>query len=359
MPKLSAFPLINPAEVFIIAEVGVNHNGDVSLAKKLVDIAKEAGANAVKFQTFSAKKLTNIHAPKARYQEENDTSALFGTQSQRAMLEKLELSETAFIDIAAYCKKKNITFLSTPFDEDSADFLVSLDVEAFKVSSGDLTALPFLAHMARHQKPMIISTGMADLEETALAVQTISENGNPPLAILHCVSQYPAAARDCNLRAIDTLHAKFGTIVGWSDHTLGQTMSVAAVARGAQILEKHFTLDKNMPGPDHKASLSPVELACYIRAIRDVECGLGNGVKRPCQAEMDTRAVARRSLVVARNLPAGHVLLDSDIIMQRPGTGVAPKHYHAVIGKTLCCEVWAQDLLKVTDLELENETDIL
>jgi len=340
------FPLLDGENTYVIAEIGVNHNGDLNIAKKLIDVAKQAGADAVKFQTFNAAKLTSKVAKKAAYQQTNDPK----NESQYEMLKRLELAESDLLAAADYTRAQGLEFLSTPFDEDSAALLDRLNVSAFKVSSGDLTALDFLAYIARFNRPMIISTGMGTLIETAEAVQVIRDNGTPPLAILHCVSQYPAAASDANLRAMDTMATAFKVPIGWSDHTLGSAIAVAAVARGARIIEKHYTLDKNMPGPDHKASLEPDELASYIADIRKVDTALGDGIKRPCAAEMDTIAAARRSLVIARDVKSGTVLTGLDINVQRPGTGLAPKMLPQVIGRTTATALNAGQVISWDDL---------
>lgn len=340
------FPLLNNNSTYIIAEIGVNHNGDLNIAKKLIDVAKRAGADAVKFQTFNSAKLASKTSKKAAYQQVNDPK----NESQYKMLKRLELAETDLLNAADYTRARGLEFLSTPFDKESAVILDQLNVAAFKVSSGDLTALGFLAHLAKFNRPMIISTGMGTLLETAEAVKTIQDNGNPPLAILHCVSQYPALPKDVNLRAMDTMKAAFQVPIGWSDHTLGSTVSIAAVARGARILEKHFTLSKNMPGPDHKASLEPDELIAYIADIRNTEAALGDGIKRPCISEMDTIAAARRSLIIARDIEAGEVLTNENIIIQRPGTGLPPKTLRHVIGRTTGKFLRAGDVLCLEDL---------
>lgn len=340
------FPLLNGDATYIIAEIGVNHNGDLDTAKKLIDVAKTAGADAVKFQTFNAAKLASKTAKKAAYQQANDPKA----ENQYEMLKRLELAEEDLLKVADYTRAQGLEFLSTPFDDDSAALLDRLDVSAFKVSSGDLTALDFLAYLARFNRPMIISTGMGTLIETAEAVEVIRANGNPPLAILHCVSQYPAAASDANLRAMDTMETAFQVPIGWSDHTLGSAIAIAAVARGARIIEKHYTLDKNMAGPDHKASLEPDELAAYIADIRKVDAALGDGIKRPCTAELDTIAAARRSLVMANDVAAGTVLTKADINVQRPGTGLAPKMLPHVTGRTTAKAMTTGQIIAWDDL---------
>lgn len=340
------FPLLEAGKTYVIAEIGVNHNGDPDLARQLVDVAVSAGADAVKFQTFNAAKLASKSAAKAAYQSANDGR----DESQLDMLRRLELAEEDLLEIAAYTRGKGLEFLSTPFDEDSAHLLDRMKVNAFKISSGDLTALGFLQTVAAMGLPMILSTGMGTLVETAEAVEAIRGAGDPPLAILHCVSSYPADPSEANLRAMDTLASAFGVPIGWSDHTKGSDVAVAAVARGARIVEKHFTLDTNLPGPDHKASLTPEELKAYIASIRTVEAALGDGIKRPQPSEMDTIRAARRSLVTTRDFPAGHVIDQDDIAARRPGTGLAPKHADLVVGRRLNVAVANGHLLSWSDL---------
>ncbi len=313
---------------FVIAEAGVNHNGDLELARRLVDAAAEAGADAVKFQTFSADRLATAAAPQADYQRRNTGIE----ESQRAMLHRLELTAEAHRELMARCRERGILFLSSPFDEDSADFLEELGVPAFKIPSGELTNVPFLAHVARKGRPLIVSTGMATLDEVRQAVETIRQAGSPPLALLHCVSSYPAQPADVNLRAMATLREAFAAPVGFSDHTDGVEIALAAVALGACIIEKHFTLDRNLPGPDHKASLEPAELTSLAAAIRRVEAALGDGVKRPAKCEADAARVARKSLVAARDLSAGSVLRREDLAIRRPGTGLPPSALARVVG---------------------------
>lgn len=331
----------DPTSLYFIAEAGVNHNGDPAKALQLVDVAAEAGADAVKFQTFSADSLVTATAPKAAYQVRNDGDET----SQAEMLAALELDTETWKAIRRRCEERGIEFLSTPFDFGSADFLETLGVNAFKVSSGDLTYLDFLAHLARKGLPMVISTGMGNLAETEEAVRTIEANGNPPLAILHCVSDYPCDPADSNLRAMSTLRAAFGRPIGWSDHTLGYVTGLASVALGANLIEKHFTLDRNLPGPDHKASLEPAELKQFIRDVRTVESAMGSGIKRPTAAELDTAGVARRSLVVLRDVKAGERLHDGNCGARRPGNGMPPKMLNMVIGRTLATDLVAGTVL--------------
>ena len=316
---------------FVIAEAGVNHNGDLDLARRLVDAAAAAGADAVKFQTFSADRLATAAAPQADYQRRNTGIE----ESQRAMLRRLELPAAAHRELMARCRERGILFLSSPFDEDSADFLEELGVPAFKIPSGELTNAPFLAHVARKGRPLIVSTGMATLEEVRAAVEVLRRAGDPPLALLHCVSSYPAAPADVNLRAMATLREAFATPVGFSDHTAGTEIALAAVALGASILEKHLTLDRTLPGPDHRASLQPDEWTAMVAALRRIEAALGDGRKRPAPSEEDAARVARKSLVAACDLPAGGVLRREHLAVRRPGTGLPPGRLESVLGRRL------------------------
>ena len=326
---------IDTSKVFIIAEAGVNHNGDIRLAYKLVDAAKEAGADAVKFQTFKAENVVSKITEKAEYQRETTNSE----ESQYEMIKKLELSFEDFVKIKDYCDKKGITFLSTPFDYESVDFLESL-VPLYKVGSGEITNLPFLEYIAKKGKAIILSTGMSTLGEVEEAVKTIiNVNSSLPLVLLHCVSNYPAKYEDVNLKAMLTLKEAFELPVGYSDHTLGIEIAIAAVALGAKVIEKHFTLDRGLPGPDHKASLEPDELKKMVKAIRNVEKALGSGVKRPTQSELKVMKVARRSLVATRDIRAGEVVKESDILIKRPGTGILPKFKEIIIGMRLTRDV--------------------
>ncbi len=317
--------------VLVIAEAGVNHNGSVELARRLVDVAVEAGADVVKFQTFMAERVVTPTAPKADYQLVTTDQA----ESQLAMLRRLELSWEAHRTLFAYCRARGIVFLSTPFDEASADFLDELGVCAFKIPSGEVTNLPFLAHVARKGKPLLLSTGMSSLAEVETAVRTITASGNRELVVLHCVSCYPADPADANLLAMDTLQEAFDVPVGYSDHTPGIAVALAAAARGACVVEKHVTLDKQLPGPDQRASIDPEELRALVQGIRTVHAALGSGRKEPTPQERKTAAVARRSLVTAQPLAAGTRLTEELIAIKRPGTGLAPALRPQVIGKTV------------------------
>ena len=333
--------------VFVIAEAGVNHNGDIELAKRMVDVAKDAGADAVKFQTFKAESLATIAAPKAEYQLTNTAS----TETQLEMLRHLELSEDAHREVCDYCVVKGITFLSTPFDADSADFLETLHVPAFKISSGDLTNLPLLEHIARKGRPVILSTGMATLQEVRDAVNTISEAGCRELILLHCVTNYPASPSEINLRAMTTMRDEFGVPVGFSDHTEGTVISLAAVALGATVIEKHFTLDRNFHGPDHKASLEPEELQSLIKGIRAIEVSLGDGEKCPTPSEFETAKIARRSIIAATDIPAGSTLRSDSLVLKRPGTGLPPSMLKSLVGKVARVDITEGTLIDLEMLE--------
>lgn len=334
---------------FVIAEAGVNHNGSAELAHQLIDIAADAGADAVKFQTFRADNLVSIGVAKAKYQRVQT-----GEGDQLSMLKMLELPFKVYRQIVERCRIRGIEFMSTPFDFDAADYLISLGVRRLKVPSGEITNLPFIEYLAAFGLPLIMSTGMADLGEVAEAVETVDRirrsRGFPgplsdALTLLHCTSNYPAELKDVNLRAMQTLAREFGLPVGYSDHTLGTLVAPVAVAMGATVIEKHFTLDRSLPGPDHKASLEPAELAQMIQDIRAIECALGNGDKRPRPSELPVRDLVRRSIVVSRDLPAGAELSKEDLMLLRPGTGIPPTHLPDVVGRRLTRAVTAGTLL--------------
>ena len=326
---------------FIIAEAGVNHNGDLAQAKKLADAAKAAGADAVKYQTFKAEALVSRRAVKAEYQKKTTGTG----ESQLEMIRKLQLSDADHRELLAHCGRLGLTFLSSPFDEASADMLESLDVPLFKLPSGELTNKPLLQHIARKGRPLILSTGMSALAEVADAVRWIREVTSAPLTLLHCLTEYPAPVEQVNLRAMDTLRAHFGLPAGYSDHTVGIEISVAAVARGAAVIEKHLTLDKTLPGPDQAASLDPAEFTALVKAARAVEAALGDGVKRVAPCEAGNRSVARRSVVAAKALPAGHALALADLAVKRPGDGIAPAQLEALLGRKLKKAVEADETL--------------
>lgn len=321
--------VLQPDRAFLIAEAGVNHNGSIELACALIDAAKQAGADAVKFQSFKADRLATAGAPKADYQVENTGRE----ESQLEMLRRLELTLGAHRALLAHCRKKRIHFLSTPFDEESADFLDELGLWLFKIPSGEITNLPFLAHVARKGKPIILSTGMSSLAEVRTAVRTIEKAGNRDLVVLHCVSNYPADPADVNLRAMATLEKALGHPAGLSDHTEGIEIPLAAAALGAKVIEKHFTLDRSLPGPDHRASLEPAELTAMVSGIRKIERALGTGKKIPAAAETGTARVARKSLVAAADIARGTVLTPALLAVKRPGTGLAPALAPKLVGR--------------------------
>ncbi len=332
---------------FIIAEAGVNHNGSLELAKKLVDLGKSAGVDAVKFQLFHADKLVTKSARQAEYQSRN----LGKAESQYDMLKRLELPDEAFAELKAYTESLGLIFMATPFDQEAIDFLFDLGVKAFKVGSGDLTNLPYLIHMAHKGLPMIVSTGMATMEEVMAAHSAIQSTGNEKVIFLHCTSNYPCPLPDVNLRAMLSLGRETESLLGYSDHTEGIIVPATAVAMGAVLIEKHFTLDRKMEGPDHKASLEPSELAEMVKQIRLVEVIKGRAVKAPTESEKAVADVARKSLVAAMDIPADTPLSPEMLVIKRPGNGISPARLEEVIGKKsnrkiLAEEVLSWDLLK-------------
>jgi N-acetylneuraminate synthase len=324
---------------FVIAEAGVNHNGDRSLALELVAAAAESGADAVKFQTFRADRLVTRSAPKAGYQRQTTAAG----ELQYDMLRPLELGPEVHLALIERCRQLGITFLSTAFDEESADLLESFDLPAFKIPSGEITNIPYLEHVAAKKRPILLSTGMSTLDEVQTAVETIRRAGQPDLALLHCVSSYPTPFQDVNLRAMQTMASVFDVPVGYSDHTLGVEAALAAVALGACIIEKHLTTDRTLGGPDHRASIEPADLRALVAGIRRVEASLGDGRKVPTSEERITATVVRRSLVAARGLSAGTVLQPEQIQRLRPGSGLPPSMLPAIIGRRLLVDVEAGD----------------
>lgn len=313
----------------VIAEAGVNHNGDVELAKRLVDAAYDAGADYIKFQTFKADNLVTVKARKAAYQERQTGSE----ESQYSMLKKLELSYRDFMVLNDYCGIKGISFLSTPFDEESIGFLHELGMQVWKIPSGEVTNYPYLVKIAETHKPIIMSTGMCTLEDVETAIRVLSLNGCGPITLLHCTTEYPAPYSEVNLRAMETLRSTFNLPVGYSDHTKGIVIPIAAVAMGAVVLEKHFTLDRTMEGPDHKASLEPAELKAMVEAIRCVEVSLGDGVKTPSDSERRNMVIARKSIVALRQIRKGERFTSENITTKRPGSGINPMRWNEVIGQ--------------------------
>lgn len=331
------------SEIFIIAEAGVNHNGDIKLAKKLIDAAKSAGADAVKFQTFKAESLVSEVAQKADYQK-HTTGA---DESQLEMLKKLELSFGDFKNLKKYCEEKKIIFLSTPFDFESIDLLESLEMTLYKVPSGEITNLPYLMKIASKGKPVIMSTGMSDLDEVGLALDILRDNGAGKITLLHCNTQYPTPFEDANIKAMLTLKEHFGVAVGYSDHTLGIEAPIAAVALGASVIEKHFTLDKSMEGPDHKASLNPQELKVMVTSIRNIEIALGDGLKRLSKSETPNIEIARKSIVARRNIVKGEIITEDNITVKRPGSGISPMKWFEVLGTRAERDFYEDELIEL------------
>ena len=335
------------APVFIIAEAGVNHNGDINTAFALIDAAQRAGADAVKFQTFKTEKIITKSAATADYQKNN----VAGEASQFELVKRLELSYEQFSELQRHCKKRRILFLSTPDESESLDFLIDvLQIPIIKIGSGEVNNLPYLRQIASKNKPMILSTGMSYLGEIETAVATIQAISSAPITLLHCTTNYPCPMEQVNLSAMLTLKNAFKTEIGYSDHTLGIEVPIAAVALGATVIEKHFTLDKNMPGPDHLASLNPQELTEMVTAIRRIELAMGDGIKRPNSSEQVTKTVVRKRLTAIKNLPIGHVLNPSDIEFKRANVGIYVEHLDLVIGKKLIQPVLIDTAFQWSDL---------
>jgi N,N'-diacetyllegionaminate synthase len=320
------------SKTIIIAEAGVNHNGSIELAKKLVDAAAEAGADYVKFQTFKANKIASKQAQKAAYQKQSTDVS----ESQLDMLKRLELDENAHLELIAYCKEKNIAFLSTAFDFDSIELLQKLGITLGKIPSGELTNLPFLRKMAKAFPEIILSTGMANMDEVKATINALFQAGTKKenLTILQCNTEYPTPFQDVNLKAMLTIEKELNVPIGYSDHTLGIEVPIAAVAMGAKVIEKHFTLDRNMEGPDHKASLEPSELKTMIASIRNIELALsGNGDKLTSNSEQKNKEIARKSIVAGKNIEIGEVLTEENMAVKRPGNGISPMLWDSVIGQ--------------------------
>lgn len=330
---------------FIIAEAGVNHNGKLELAEELVDVAKEAGVDAVKFQTFTSKNLVTRSADMAEYQKKN----IGKTESQFHMLKKLELPFSDFIELKKHCDEKGIMFLSTPHTDDAIDFLEPL-VPAYKIASGDLTNIPFLENIAKKRKPIILSTGMGTLNEIKEAVDAIKKKGNKNIILLHCTTNYPCPLEQANLRAIQTLQKAFPYPIGYSDHTEGMLIPVMATTLGARVIEKHFTLSKSLAGPDHKASLEPRELKEMVRAIRGAEKALGSHMKKPSAAEKRIAKIARKSIIARRDIHKGEVIKKEMLILKRPGTGMLPKYLPRIIRKRAKRDIPKDSLIKSRQL---------
>ena len=316
--------------VFIIAEAGVNHNGSVDLAKRLIDVAYNSGADAVKFQTFKAENLVSKNAQKADYQKQTTDAS----ESQFDMIKKLELDADIHKELITYCQEKNIMFLSTPFDSESIDLLSDLGLQIFKIPSGEITNLPYLRHIGSLDKQVVLSTGMSNLNEVGDALTVLINSGTSKenITVLHANTMYPTPMEDVNLNAMLTMQREFSVAVGYSDHTLGIEVDIAAVAMGASIIEKHFTLDKTMDGPDHRASLEPEELKAMVSSIRNIEKALGSSEKKPSSSESINISIARKSIVASRSISKGEVFSENNIAIKRPGNGLSPMKWYDVIG---------------------------
>lgn len=330
--------------VFIIAEAGVNHNGSLKLAKKLVDEAKNAGVDCIKFQTFMAENIVSKTAVKAEYQKQNTNNSC---ESQYNMLKKLELSFSDFIELNNYCKAKNIQFLSTAFDFDSIDFLSSLDMNVWKIPSGEITNLPYLIKIANLGKDVILSTGMSTMEDIQNALSVLKTNGAGNITVLHCTTEYPAPFTDVNLKAMLTIKDEFNVNIGYSDHTKGIEIPISAVALGATVIEKHFTLDKNMQGPDHKASLEPYELKKMVKSIRNVESALGDGIKRLAESEKKNISIARKSIIAKRDIKKGEIFTQENLTVKRPGNGISPMKWFEILGQEAIKDFKEDELIEI------------
>ena len=332
-------------KVYIIAEAGDNHNGDFNTALKLVDVAKRTGADCVKFQTFVTEEIISKYAEMAEYQKKNTGKE----ESQFEMVKRLELSFDEFRKIKEYCDRVGIQFLSTPFDLKSVDFLNELGVPFFKIPSGEITNYPYLIKIAHTGKPVVMSTGMCEPDEILAAINVLEKNGSGEITLLHCNTEYPTPLKDVNLYAMRTMKKMFGKKVGYSDHTKGIEVPVAAVALGACVIEKHFTLDKNMPGPDHKASLEPDELGRMVKNIRNIEIALGDGVKRVSESERKNIAIARKSIVARRNIQEGEILTEENLAVKRPGTGINPMQWMEVLGTRAVRDFKEDELIEIRE----------
>lgn len=328
----------------IIAEAGVNHNGDVQMAKRLIDEAAAAGADLVKFQSFNASRQVTRSAKKADYQTQTTDSS----ESQHAMLQRLELTEVMHHELIEHCASRNIGFFSTGFDIESVDMLVRLGQEKFKIPSGEITNLPYLRHIGKLGKKIILSTGMATLGDIEAAIEVLEQAGTPrsKLTVLHCTTEYPTPMCEVNLRAMQSIQVAFGVDVGYSDHTKGIEIALAAVAMGASVIEKHFTLDRTLPGPDHQASLEPAELSALVTAIRNIEIALGDGIKRLTPSETRNKLIARKSLVASKAIKAGQAFTVQNLTAKRPGTGISPMHWDEVMMKVASRDYEADDLIE-------------
>jgi N,N'-diacetyllegionaminate synthase len=333
-------------EILIIAEAGVNHNGDMNLAKKLIEAAAKAGANIIKFQTFNANRLVTKFIEKAEYQVNSDINK---NESQLSMLSKLELTAPMHKELIKHCSKSNIEFLSTGFDIKDIEFLVQLGVQYIKIPSGEITNIPYLRYIGNQRKSVILSTGMSNLADIEIAIDVLEKSGTPrnKVTLLHCTSSYPAPLEEVNLRAMEAMSKAFDIEIGYSDHTQGIEVSIAAVAMGAKIIEKHFTMDRNLPGPDHQMSLEPSELKAMITSIRNIELAFGDGIKRPTSSELKNINFIRKSIVAKQKIKKGEIFTEENIAIKRPGSGVSPIYWDQILGKIALQDYCEDDFIKI------------
>jgi N,N'-diacetyllegionaminate synthase len=329
--------------VYVIAEAGVNHNGSLEIAKNMVDCAKESGADCIKFQTFVSKNIVSKNAEKADYQKLQNDSC----ESQLDMLRKLELSYEEFCELNQYCQSVGIEFLSTGFDFDSIDFLKTLEMKKWKIPSGEITNLPYLIKIAKLNRPVILSTGMSTMDDIRLALNVLKEYGSGEITVLHCTTEYPTPFEEVNLAAMISINNEFGLPFGYSDHTRGIEVAIAAVAMGATVIEKHFTLNRTMDGPDHKASLEPNELKAMVSAIRNVEIAIGSGEKKPTKSEKKNIVIARKSIIANRYIKKGEIFTEENLTVKRPGHGLSPMQWFDVIGKLAVRDFEEDELIEV------------
>ncbi len=330
-------------KVFVIAEAGINHNGSLKLAKELVDAAKYAGADCIKFQTFIAKNLVTKNALKAEYQRQQTLAE----ESQYDMLKKFELSFDEFVELSRYCLDKNIEFLSTAFDFDSIEFAKSLGMKRWKIPSGEITNLPYLIKIAKLNKPIILSTGMSTMDDIEKALSVLRENGAGEITVLHCTTEYPTPFSDVNLKAMLSIKEEFGVKVGYSDHTQGIEVAIAATALGATVIEKHLTLDRKMEGPDHKSSLEPWEMKSMVESIRNIELALGDGIKQPVDSEKKNMGIARKSIVAKRYIKKDEIFTEDNLTVKRPSNGISPMQWFEVLGKRAIRDFQEDELIEL------------
>lgn len=329
--------------IYVIAEAGVNHNGDIEIAKKLIKVASESGADAVKFQSFKAGSLVTKKAEQAKYQERNTNN----TDSQYNLLKNLELDYNRHKELKDYADTQGIEFLSSAFDLESIELLQQLNIKLFKIPSGEINNVPYLKKIAQTLKPVILSTGMSTLSDIEFALNILKENGTTQLTVLHCSTEYPAPVEELNLKAMNTIKEAFKVNIGYSDHTAGIHIPIAAVAMGAKVIEKHFTLSREMEGPDHKASLEPHELSEMILNIRDIEKSFGNGIKEPSKSEINNMKVARKSIIAKEDICKGDILSEQNLTIKRPGNGISPKEWTNIVGKEANYDFKKDDLIKL------------